>query len=79
MKKIAGKTFMTSEEAGLDPLTPQDTEDIKQRIRKGRAPQPQGPPERDPLFRERLQDDLKGTEFDPDRPPKSADDIASGA
>ncbi|CAM2742599.1 hypothetical protein [Skermania piniformis] len=52
---------------------------MKRRAGAGRAPQPQDPPERDPLFRERLQDDLKGTEFDPDRPPKSADDIASGA
>lgn len=72
MKKIAGKTFMTREEAGLPPLTAEEIEETKRLAREGRAHQPvvssnPSPSGDDPG--DKFRDDMKGTEFDPDWPP----------
>lgn len=70
MKKIAGKTFMTSEEAGLAPLTAEELEDAERRARQRLKKRNAIPIEQKKYIDDgRFSDDIKGTEFDPDWPP----------
>lgn len=70
MKKIGGKTFMTREEAGLPPLTAEEIEEAKRRLRRFGEMRDSIPPEQLRHIDDgRFSDDIKGTEFDPDWPP----------
>lgn len=70
MKKIAGKTFKTREEAGLPPLTVEELEEAERRAHQRLKERDAIPLEqRRNIDDGRFSDDIKGTEFDPDWPP----------
>ena len=75
MKKIAGKTFKSSEEAGLPPLTAERIEEVKRIVSRSRKIRDAIPPDqrRQPMD-DRFTDVISGTEFDPNRPPTRDDD-----
>jgi len=76
VKKIAGKTFESAEEAGVAPLTDEETARYLAMVAADKARMAAVPEKDRPTLGERFHDDLTGTEYegwtpDDDRKPQS--------
>ncbi|MFE5288984.1 hypothetical protein ACFRAQ_28805 [Nocardia sp. NPDC056611] len=70
--EIAGRTFSTPEEAGIEPPTPQDLEEYGKMFKEARQKLRIASPDPEVLASNKFHDEISGTEFDP-RNRKSAD------
>lgn len=71
-KEIAGRTFSTPEEAGIEPPTPQELEEYKKMFKEARQKLRAASPDPEILANSKFHDEISGTELDP-RNQKSAD------
>ncbi|WP_084484495.1 hypothetical protein [Nocardia anaemiae] len=63
-EKIAGKTFRSLEEAGLEPLSKEELEQAERMFAEARAEVAAVPPEKRRPASPKFYDDTSGTEFE---------------
>ncbi|MFE3229669.1 hypothetical protein [Nocardia sp. NPDC059228] len=66
-KEIAGRIFSTPQEAGVEPLTPEELDKYKEKFKEARQRLRSTITDPDIIAGDKFYDDISGTEFDPRR------------